>query len=122
MEFHINLQKAREVCGLTQQQVADQLGIAKSTYSNYENGKREPDVKKIKALTRILGISGDALLETGFENNNFTKSNQSEHQLLSLYNQLNTQGQEKLVDYADDLVTSGKYIKTDSHGLAQKEA
>lgn len=31
--------------------------------------------------------------------------------LLALFNQLNEEGQEKLLDYADDLVKSEKYIK-----------
>lgn len=34
-----------------------------------------------------------------------------EEQLISLYRELNDEGMEKLVDYADDLVSSGKYIK-----------
>ena len=42
-----------------------------------------------------------------------------------LYNamdQLNDQGQEKVLEYADDLVSSGKYIKSDPAGLGQKQA
>lgn len=43
----------------------------------------------------------------------------SELQLISLYRELNAEGQEKLVDHADDLVASGKYLKTDASGLVQ---
>lgn len=68
MEFHVNLRNYREAAGLTQLQVAERLGITKSTYCNYESGKREPDVAKIKRIAKALGISADALLETGFEN------------------------------------------------------
>ena len=50
----------------TQQQVADLMGITKSTYCGYETGKRQPDVEKIKSLANILQTSGDVLLETGF--------------------------------------------------------
>lgn len=38
-----------------------------------------------------------------------------EEQLISLYRDLNDEGREKLVDYADDLVSSGKYIKTSAN-------
>ena len=65
MEFNVNLRNYREAAGLTQQQVAERLGITKSTYCNYESGKREPDVAKIKKIAKALGISADALLETG---------------------------------------------------------
>lgn len=67
MNFSVNLRRARESAGLTQQQVADEIGISKSTYCNYEIGKREPDVEKIKKIAKALKISCDVLLETGFD-------------------------------------------------------
>lgn len=67
MGFGENLKSARKSCGYTQQQIADLMKIDKSTYCGYERGKRQPDVQKIKQLSEILGISGDALLETGYE-------------------------------------------------------
>lgn len=64
MTFGENLKRARERKGYTQQQVADRLGITKSTYCGYETGKRKPDVPKIKALAVALNTPSDALLET----------------------------------------------------------
>lgn len=66
MGFGERLKAARERCGFTQQYVADLMKIDKSTYCGYETGKRQPDVQKIKQLSKILGVSGDELLETGF--------------------------------------------------------
>lgn len=62
MEFHDKLRSARNETGLTQQQVADKMGITKSTYCGYETGKRKPDVKKIKELARILNVTGSYLI------------------------------------------------------------
>ena len=45
-----------------------------------------------------------------------------ERSLLKLFRQLNDEGQEKLTDYADDLVQSGKYIKSSEIQLGEKEA
>lgn len=42
------------------------MKIDKSTYCGYETGKRQPDVQKIKQLSKFLGVSGDDLLETDF--------------------------------------------------------
>jgi len=67
MGFSEQLKKARLNMDYTQQQVADLMGITKSTYCGYETGKRQPDVAKIKQLACILNTSGDILLETGFE-------------------------------------------------------
>lgn len=67
MGFSEQLKKARLNMNYTQQQVADLMGITKSTYCGYETGKRQPDVAKIKLLANILNTSGDILLETGFK-------------------------------------------------------
>ena len=45
--------------------------------------------------------------------------NEDEASLLNLYRELNQEGKEKLYGYADDLVSSGKYIKTDSDRMVQ---
>ena len=66
MGFPEQLKMARLNLNYTQQQVADLMGITKSTYCGYETGKRQPDVEKIKLLANILQTSGDTLLETGF--------------------------------------------------------
>lgn len=47
---------------MTQQQIADMMGIDKSTYCGYETGKRQPDVRKIKQLSETLNVSVDELL------------------------------------------------------------
>ena len=61
-KFNENLRAARLRKKLTQQQVADKLGIAKSTYCQYETGASEPNVLRLKELARILETTGDALL------------------------------------------------------------
>lgn len=83
MGFPEQLKRARLSMNYTQQQVADLMGITKSTYCGYETGKRQPDVVKIKQLACILNTSGDVLLETGFKQellfeNEIAKSNNSD--------------------------------------------
>ena len=45
-----------------------------------------------------------------------------ERTMLRLFRQLNEEGKEKLTDYADDLVQSGKYIKSSEIQMDRKEA
>ena len=61
-KFNENLRKARTEKKLTQQQVADLLGVAKSTYCQYETGASEPNILRLKKLAKILGINIDTLL------------------------------------------------------------
>ena len=62
MSFSASLRQARQRAGLTQQQVAQVLGITTSTYCGYETGKRQPDIQKLRLLSLVLRISGDELL------------------------------------------------------------
>lgn len=59
-----NLKKYRNQSGYTQQQIADLLGIDRSTYSYYETGKSLPDIKNISKLLKILDVSYNELLES----------------------------------------------------------
>ena len=56
--FHENLKAARLKKGLSQQEVADLVGVAKSTYSMWETGNREPNLMRIKALRSHFVIIG----------------------------------------------------------------
>lgn len=64
--FNDNLKEARIKAGLTQKTVSENIGVAKSTYSLYESGGREPSVNTIKKIADILNVSADTLL--GIEN------------------------------------------------------
>ena len=60
--FNENLKWAREQKGLSQKDVAEKIGVAKSTYSLYESGNREPNVQTIKKIANVLDVSADELL------------------------------------------------------------
>lgn len=60
--FNENLKEARLKRGLSQKEVAETIGVAKSTYSLYESGNREPNVETIKKIADFLNISADTLL------------------------------------------------------------
>lgn len=60
--FNENLKNARLKKGLSQKDVAEKIGVAKSTYSLYESGSREPNVQTIKKISDILDVSADDLL------------------------------------------------------------
>lgn len=48
---------------LQQKDIAEKLGIAKSTVSMWETGDRKPNVIMLKKLSELLGCTTDELLE-----------------------------------------------------------
>lgn len=54
--------RLRTSSGYTQSEMAEKLGIAKSTISMYENGKREPDFETLELIADFFNVDTDYLL------------------------------------------------------------
>lgn len=58
-----NLEKLREANRLTQEQVANYLGIKRSAYANYESGMREPPLDILEKAASLFGCELNLLFE-----------------------------------------------------------
>lgn len=56
------IQCARRRAGLSQEQLAEQLGISRQAVSKWETGEAMPDATKLAPLASALGVSIDWLL------------------------------------------------------------
>lgn len=56
------LKNYRKQARLTQEQVANGIGIPKITYQSYEQGVRSPKADTLNKIANILGIDTDCLL------------------------------------------------------------
>lgn len=61
MAFHDRLREARIVNGLTQKQLAQELGIAGTTVTGYEKGNSEPNVNTIGKIMEVLHVDANFL-------------------------------------------------------------
>ena len=61
------LKRQRLRLKMTQQDVAEKLGITRQAYSNYEAGLREPDYATLRALSGLFGCSADRLIGNAVE-------------------------------------------------------
>lgn len=61
-EFESVFKRLRTSCGLTQNDMADRLGVSKSTISMYENGNREPDFETLERIADFFNVDIDYLL------------------------------------------------------------
>ena len=111
---------------MTQEELGAKVGVQKAAIYKYENGlivnlKRSTLEKLAIVLettpTYLMGLEDD-------ENDSSVLSELTPQQsaLLSSFDQLNEEGQQKAVDYVDDLVLTGRYKKCAALGLGTKEA
>ena len=93
--------------------------------SKWECGRVDDiPTSKIKALARLFGVAPSYLIDDDRDAVIMAAPALPPRlqALADALEELNEEGQEKLVDYALDLVASGRYIKSDPVGLGQKEA
>lgn len=62
--FHENLISLRKINQMSQEDLAEKIGISRQTLSKYETGDALPDIEKCKALADIFGVSLDDLVNT----------------------------------------------------------
>lgn len=62
----LKLRELRKRTGITMKDLGEAIGLAESTISHYETGKRQPDYETLLKLGEFFGVSVDYLL-TGDE-------------------------------------------------------
>ena len=116
------MKAAKKEAGLTSDELSARSGVPIGTLRKILAGATtEPKLPAMIAIATALGVSVDWLLYgTPVPAAGPSPEIQALEAALA---QLNEEGREKLLDYAADLVASGRYIKTDTTGMVyQSEA
>ena len=61
-DLPLRLKKIRKGLALHQEQVAEQIGVTRSTISTYENNTRQPSLEMLVRLARLYRVNTDYLL------------------------------------------------------------
>lgn len=121
------IRELRKQNDMTMKQLGEKLGLGESTISQYETGKREPDIKTLLKISECFNVSVDYLLgnvsEPWFylDNDRIVREiNSYEDEpdkepikklLLYAFDQLNDDGQQKAVERVEELTEIPKYQK-----------
>lgn len=60
--FQENLMTLRKLHNISQEELAEKVGISRQTLSKYETGESLPDIEKTKAIADVFGVSLDDLV------------------------------------------------------------
>lgn len=66
--FKDNLIELRKLNGMSQDELADRIGVSRRTVSKYETGESLPDIEKCKRIAEVFSVSMDDLIN--YERNN----------------------------------------------------
>lgn len=59
-----NLVMLRRFAGLSQEEIAERIGISRQAYAKWERGLTIPDVEKCRLLAEVYGTTIDSLVKT----------------------------------------------------------
>ncbi len=99
--FKERLRNTRESLNISQTQMANMLGIAVTTYRNYENTSREPNYDILVNISNTLGVSIDYLLGNYDPCNNMNS-------IITKCSKLGEKSQKELDSFIDYLIYKEK--------------
>lgn len=117
--FVQNLKSILDERGISYAQAGRESGAGVDFIRNIERRGSAPAFTRVQQMAEYLGMTTSELL--GEEKAPSPTKDENEEELLTLYRKLNQEGQEKLLDYADDLAESGKYKKVSAFNMGSKE-
>ena len=62
MSFANNLVELRKLNNLSQEDLAEKIGVSRQTLSKYETGESLPDIEKCRMIADVFGVSMDDLI------------------------------------------------------------
>lgn len=111
MTFGKLLKKLRMEKSLNQLDTAKLLGIAQSTYANYEIDNREPDFNTLLNIANFFNVSTDYLLGRELNTNKVSDStlDAATQELLTVFLSLNDEGRNMVLGHAKYVSEAKKY-------------
>lgn len=110
--------------GISKNKLLTDIHINKNSFVDWDKNKTIPGGDVVAKIADYFNVSTDYLLGRTDDPSPVGEGAEPSPlraALLNNFHQLNEEGQEKLTDYSDDLVTSGKYIKTDPSQLGKEK-
>ena len=102
----LRLREIRKSRNTTMKKLGAELGLAESTISLYESGKRQPDFETVVKLADYFGVSVDYLLGRDVKEPSLTDD---EAFLLGSYRGFNGKGKERAREFVNAMRHSGMY-------------
>lgn len=104
-----NLKKLREDAGLSQERLANQLGVAQQSIHSYERGLYEPDIATLKQLAAYFDTSVDYLIGNTEVRDKIVKTdkfelNEEEAEVIRKYKAMTVKNRKSLLLIMDSLL------------------
>ena len=115
-----NLRSIMKMRGVGNRELSDLSGIPLGTLNKIIYGDtKSPTLDNMFAIAKALNCTLDDFVDSDYVKKQILPT--MEQDLLSLFSQLNSEGQQKVFEYARDLVSSRQYIKNNQDELVDPD-
>lgn len=115
------LKELRKKQKLTQQQVADAIGIGMQAYAYYEKEERDPSPDTLCRLADFFNVSVDELLGRTSEPSIFDDARIPKTEIQELFDALSPAQQNNLINYARGMVVSNELSLSNLNVVSTKK-
>ena len=125
MGWFENLKKIKSESGMSIHEIATKSGLPEPTLEKIFSGAtKSPGINTVQTVVHALGYTLNDI-DPDTKNPPAQPEDEPGDDLRSIlirnFDQLNPEGQERLVETSDDMVSSGKYIKSDKNQLGKAQ-
>ncbi len=125
MGWFENLKKIKSESGMSIHEIATKSGLPEPTLEKIFSGAtKSPGINTVQTVVHALGYTLNDI-DPDTKNPPAQPEDEPGDDLRSIlirnFDQLNQEGQERLVETSDDMVSSGKYIKSDKNQLGKAQ-
>lgn len=101
MDFSQRLRELRKKRGLTQEELAKELELAKSSISMYENGKRKPSFEVLEMFADFFNVNLDTLYGASPVSKDSFKCTPEEETMIKKFRRLTPTGKQSVLAILD---------------------
>ena len=121
MDIGVVIKKYRKEAGMTQEEMANRLGVTTPAVNKWENSNSKPDIELLAPIARLLDISLDTLLS--FHEN--LSDTEIEEIIRKMDRMFSEEGYEKTYEKYENVIFSGfstlNFVLSTMAGLALRE-
>lgn len=100
MTVAANIKRYREKMGLTQEELAEKLGVARSTVTQWENGWSSPRMGKVQQLARVFHVTTADIVSERIE---LDTHDADLERVIAAYRSMNKTGHGVIADMAESI-------------------
>lgn len=104
MTIHQSIRQSRKQSGLTQEKMAEKMGLSLTGYANLERGKTKMSLEKLQDISAILNVDLIELVQNGLLDKSVVLFSENNSNNILCYGNADTQQLQEIIKLKDEII------------------